>query len=97
MEIERTSVFDIAGVASTSGKDDAAVYSGRARDTGMLLAEAGDNEDYELERRRAIEKFFPEKEKRRLLGEYNGCLPYSEILTCKPIIHGPCTAWQGAT
>ena len=44
-------------------------YSSRARDTGMLLAddEIG-SEQHQMEKRRAIEKFYKEKQKRRLLG-----------------------------
>ena len=46
------------------------LYSSRATDTGILLAEEGndDLEEHEADRERAIEKFYREKKKRRLLG-----------------------------
>lgn len=44
-------------------------YSSRATDTGMLLADGEiGSEAHKIEKRRAIEKFFKEKQKRRLLG-----------------------------
>ena len=46
-------------------------HSSRARDTGILLAD-GDigSEQHQMERKRAIEKFYKEKQKRRLLGAH---------------------------
>lgn len=44
-------------------------YSSRARDTGMLLADGEiGSEQHQIEKRRAIEKFYKDKQKRRLLG-----------------------------
>ena len=46
-------------------------YSSRARDTGMLLADGEiGSEQHQMEKRRAIEKFYKEKQKRRLLGAH---------------------------
>ena len=68
----------------------------RANDTGILLAD-GDigSEQYKAEKRRAIEKFYKEKQKRRLLGAQQ-CrnmqprgLPYSAVNTCLTIMHQP--------
>ena len=45
-------------------------YSSRATDTGILLAEeeSDELEQHEADRERAIERFYKEKKKRRLLG-----------------------------
>ncbi len=46
-------------------------HSSRARDTGMLLADGEiGSEQHQMEKKRAIEKFYKDKQKRRLLGAY---------------------------
>ena len=46
-------------------------HSSRARDTGMLLADGEiGSEQHQMEKRRAIEKFYKDKQKRRLLGAH---------------------------
>ena len=51
----------------------------RANDTGILLAD-GDigSEQHQAEKRRAIEKFYKEKQKRRLLGAQACSATYSQ-------------------
>lgn len=71
-DIYRQGVCDNSDTASNSQPGsgaEAGRYSSRARDTGIQLA-AADNEEYEFEKRRAIEKYFGEKDKRRLLGVF---------------------------
>ena len=52
--------------------------SSRATDTGILLADGEiGSEQHKIDKKRAIEKFFKEKEKRRRLGAW-----HSGILDC---------------
>ena len=57
--------------------------SSRATDTGILLAD-GElfSEQHQMDKRRAIEKFRKEKEKRRLLGAWQPGTLHHLCLTC---------------
>lgn len=65
MEAERPGSYDVNKDTSTS-------YSSRARDTGIQLAAADTATDkwteYQNEKRRAMEKYATEKQKRRIFG-----------------------------
>jgi hypothetical protein len=72
-------------------------YSSRARDTGIHLAAADTATDrwteYENEKRRALEKYATEKQKRRLFGEISlvtRALDASSIIFSWTGLKGPC-------
>ncbi len=68
IEAERPGVLEPSEGASTS-------YSSRARDTGIQLAAADTSTDrwteYQNEKRRAMEKYATEKQKRRIFGKHS--------------------------